>query len=100
LTEQAIMPVTSDALDGHRVAQGGPSVGRPHRLSTNPDLARPALFTALRTGFVKDLLQRTFAATRQLRSERRRKVGLTLGAPGRGLGNLLAVAPDQANARR
>ena len=65
-----------------------------------PDTTRPALFTALRAGFADELLRQAFTVTRDLRTRRRRERGLALGADARGLGKLLIVAPDQANARR
>src|SRR5918997_1229636 len=43
----------------------------PQRLSGAPELARAALFTALRTGFAEELLRRAFEATRELRAARR-----------------------------
>ena len=101
LAEKAVLPVTFGALDGEAewLDEERRRVG-PHRLSADPRLARPALFTALRTGFAEDLLRRAFEATRTLRAERRLGLGLAPGEAGRGLGKLLVVAPDQANARR
>jgi hypothetical protein len=64
------------------------------------ETTRPALFTALRTGFARDLLQEAFRATRNLRARRRKERGLSAGEPARGLGKLLVVAPDQRSARR
>ncbi|RYI87104.1 MAG: restriction endonuclease subunit R, partial [Acetobacteraceae bacterium] len=61
---------------------------------------RPALFTALRTGFAEGLLRRAFEATRKLRAERRLALGAAPGETPRGLGKLLVVAPDQIQARR
>ena len=102
-----MLPVTFGALDGEarwlEPAQAGPDGGRtraeagPHRLAgSHPtETTRPALFTALRTGFADALLRRAFDATRQLRAERR-----AAGLGPRGLGKLLVVAPDQAQARR
>ena len=125
LAERAVLPVTFGALDGEaswlEPVEGEPrpcpratmagadgaepassvpgarqAVG-PHRLSGSyPDeTTRPALFTALRTGFADALLRRAFDATRQLRAERRQQ-----GLGPRGLGKLLVVAPDQEQARR
>ena len=79
---------------GRRLARNGCSrTGRPRT-------TRPALFTALRTGFADQLLREAFAATRALRAARRHERDLPPGAPARGLGKLLVVAPDQVNARR
>ena len=102
LAERAVLPVTFGALDGEatwRDPEGG-SVG-PHRLSgRHPDeTTRPALFTALRTGFAEALLREAFLAARDLRARRRRERGLAQGASAHGLGKLLVVAPDQATAR-
>ena len=95
-----MLPVTFGALDGEaewrdrwtRSAASDRS-GRRRRL------AHAALFTALRTGFADALLRGAFEACRDHRTARRRR-----SAPARrrsrGLGKLLVVAPDQANARR
>ena len=108
LAERAVLPVSFGALDGEASwlgpaddTGGRPHLG-PHRLrAPAPDEAtRPALFTALRTGFAEALLRRAFEATRRLRAERRGKLGVAPGAAARGLGKLLVVAPDQAQARR
>ena len=109
LAERAVLPVSFGALDGEASwlgpePEGGgerPHLG-PHRLrSVAPNEAtRPALFTALRTGFAEALLRRAFEATRSLRAERRARLGLPPGEAARGLGKLLVVAPDQAQARR
>src|SRR3712207_8355957 len=64
------------------------------------ETTRPALFTALRTGFARELLQEAFRATRNLRTRRRAERGLAMGEAARGLGKLLVVAPDQRSARR
>ena len=74
----------------------------PHRLNnSHPDeTTRPALFTALRTGFAEALLREAFVAIRDLRAQRRQERGLPPAAVARGLGKLLVVAPDQAAARR
>src|SRR5688572_30729432 len=107
VAEKAVLPVTFGALDGQASwLEGGktaaelPRVG-PHRLS-GPypvETTRPALFTALRTGFALELLQQTFKATRELRAQRRAERGLAPGEGARGLGKLLVVAPDQKSAR-
>jgi hypothetical protein len=104
LAERAVLPVTFGAMDGEAEwleGKGRTPVG-PHRLSgAHPtETTRPALFTALRTGFAEVLLREAFAATRRLRAERRAALGLAPGAEARGIGKLLVVAPDQANARR
>src|SRR3712207_9501700 len=74
----------------------------PHRLGgTYPvETTRPALFTALRTGFARELLQEAFRATRELRAERRAERGPLPGEPARGLGKLPVVAPRQRHAPR
>ena len=109
-----MLPVTFGALDGEAswlqpvedtaAADGSSSrqpVG-PHRLSgSHPDeTTRPALFTALRTGFADDLLHRAFDAIRDLRARRRAMRARDPAGDGRGLGKLLVVAPDQEQARR
>ncbi|KMO43419.1 restriction endonuclease subunit R [Methylobacterium tarhaniae] len=106
LAEKAVLPVNFGALDGEASwLEGGRTSGQarvgPHRLSGPGPSAttRPALFTALRTGFARDLLREAFFATRRLRAERRRRRGLTATEAVRGLGKLLVVAPDQASAQ-
>ena len=108
VTERAVLPVTFGALDGEaswlqagRTAKDDVRLG-PHRLS-GPypiETTRPALFTALRTGFARELLQEAFRATRNLRARRRAERGLAVDEATRGLGKLLVVAPDQRSARR
>jgi superfamily II DNA or RNA helicase len=108
VAERAVLPVTFGALDGESSwLQGGRTTAEeirlgPHRLSGPypKETTRPALFTALRTGFARELLQEAFRATRQLRSRRRTGRGLAVGETARGLGKLLVVAPDQRSARR
>ena len=105
LAERAVLPVVFGALDGeaswldHDVKQpdGSPTQVGPHRLFNHwpTEQTRPALFTALRTGFAGQLLREAFTATRDLRARRRK----ALGEGARGLGKLLVVAPDQAAAR-
>src|SRR5215217_6860402 len=107
IAEKAVLPVTFGALDGEvswlesgKTAAEQPRVG-PHRLS-GPypvETTRPAIFTALRTGFALELLQQAFKATRELRAQRRAERGLVPGDGARGLGKLLVVAPDQKSAR-
>ena len=102
LVERAVLPVTFGALDGEASwrDEKGNAVG-PHRLggSHPAETTRPALFTALRTGFAEALLREAFLAIRDLRARRRRERGLAPGEAARGLGKLLVVAPDQAAAR-
>ena len=101
LAEKAVLPITFGALDGEArwLDERRAPVG-PHRLSAGFETTRQALFTALRTEFADALLDEALAATRRLRAERRAALGLAPGEPGRGLGKLLVVAPDQDNARR
>ena len=98
-----MLPVLFGAIDGeaswldeNRLPAG------PHRLRTPwpTEMTRPALFTALRTGFAEHLLREAFTAVRTLRADRRRERELAAGQDGRGLGKLLVVAPDQVTARR
>jgi hypothetical protein len=103
IAERAVLPVTFGALDGDATwrEESGTEAG-PHRLGGRypTETTRPALFTALRTGFAEALLREAFTATRRLRAERRRERGLAPDAVAPGLGKLLVVAPDQTNARR
>ena len=103
LNDRAVLPVTFGALDGEAIwrDETGLELG-PHRLGKSyPDeTTRPALFTALRTGFAEALLREAFVAIRDLRARRRQERGLPPSAAARGLGKLLVVAPDQAAARR
>ena len=100
LAERAVLfgAVDGEAswLDESRVAVG------PHRLFGHwpTETTRPALFTALRTGFAEQLLREAFTATRTLRAEQRRERSLPPDQEVTGLGKLLVVAPDQVNARR
>jgi superfamily II DNA or RNA helicase len=108
LAERAVLPVSFGALDGEASWLGpeGETGERPHlgphrlRAVAPNEATRPALFTALRTGFAEALLRRAFEATRRLRAERRSRLGVAPGEAARGLGKLLVVAPDQAQARR
>jgi superfamily II DNA or RNA helicase len=108
INERAVLPVTFGALDGEASwLQGGRTAIEetrlgPHRLSGPypTETTRPALFTALRTGFARELLQEAFRATRRLRARRRAERGLADDETVRGLGKLLVVAPDQRSARR
>lgn len=108
VAERAVLPVTFGALDGEASwLQGGLTARQetrlgPHRLS-GPypiETTRPALFTALRTGFARELLEEAFRASRAIRARRRAERGLGVGETARGLGKLLVVAPDQRSARR
>jgi superfamily II DNA or RNA helicase len=102
LAERSVLPVTFGALDGEASwrDESGNALG-PHRISgRHPDeTTRPALFTALRTGFAEALLWEAFVAIRHVRARRRQERGLAPGAAARGLGKLLVVAPDQSTAR-
>ena len=103
LRERAVLPVTFGALDGEATwrAEEGVEVG-PHRLAAAypTETTRPALFTALRTGFAEALLREAFVAVRDLRNARRQERKLAAGEAALGLGKLLVVAPDQDNGRR
>ena len=101
LAEKAVLPVDFGALDGEAewLDEERRRLG-PHRISGSPEVARAALFTALRTGFARDLLRRAFDATRDLRTARRERLGIRPGEAAMGLGKLLVVAPDQENARQ
>ncbi len=100
LAERAVLPVTFGAIAGEASwMDEGLALG-PHRLDESHETTRAALFTALRTGFAEQLLDQAFDATRHLRAERRRRLGLMPGEQAKGLGKLLVVAPDQAQARR
>jgi superfamily II DNA or RNA helicase len=101
LAEKAVLPLRFGAVDGQAewMDEERRRIG-PQPISGGPEIARPALFTALRTGFSDDLLRESFIATRDLRATRREARGLPPGTEGHGLGKLLVVAPDQANARR
>ncbi len=102
LADRAVLPVLFGALDGEAswLDENGAACG-PHRLFNHwpTEATRPALFTALRTGFAEQMLRRAFDATRALRTARRGERRLAADASGRGLGKLLVVAPDQAVAR-
>ncbi|HQT77585.1 MAG: restriction endonuclease subunit R [Rhodospirillales bacterium 20-64-7] len=103
LADRAVLPVMFGALDGEAkwLDEDGLACG-PHRLFNHwpTETTRPALFTALRTGFADELLKQAFRATRALRAQRRRVRGLPADASARGLGKLLVVAPDQTVARQ
>ncbi len=103
LAERAVLPVLFGAVDGEAswLDENRTPVG-PHRLFSPwpTETTRPALFTALRTGFAEHLLREAFTAIRTLRADRRRGRDLAAGQDARGLGKLLVVAPDQATARR
>lgn len=101
LAERAILPVTFGAVAGEArwLDAEGLELG-PHALDESHETTRAALFTALRTGFAEQLLDEAFDATRMLRAERRRRLGVVAGEEARGLGKLLVIAPDQSQARR
>ena len=103
LAERAVLPVVFGALDGEAswLDEERNQAG-PHRLFSHwpTETTRPALFTALRTGFAEHLLRESFVAIRTLRATRRTQRGLAAGDEARGLGKLLVVAPDQPSARR
>jgi hypothetical protein len=100
LSEKAVIPVTFGALDGEASWRENDVESGPHRLAAAypGETTRPALFTALRTGFAEALLREAFLAVRDLRARRREERGLPLAASARGLGKMLAVAPDQTTA--
>ncbi len=103
LTERAVLPVVFGALDGEASwLDEDRNPAGPHRLFSHwpVETTRPALFTALRTGFADELLREAFTATRALRARRREERDLAPGTDARGLGKLLVVAPDQTTARR
>ncbi|WP_367617273.1 DEAD/DEAH box helicase [Plastoroseomonas hellenica] len=101
LAEKAVLPVTFGALDGEATWREEEVEVGPHRLSAPypSETTRPALFTALRTGFAEALLREAFVAVRGIRAERREARGLAAGTAARGLGKLLVVAPDQLAAK-
>ncbi|MFO1028653.1 MAG: DEAD/DEAH box helicase family protein [Acetobacteraceae bacterium] len=101
LAEKAVLPVTFGALDGEATWREEAMDVGPHRLAGlfPTETTRPALFTALRTGFAEALLREAFVAIRRVRAERRQARGLAADAEARGLGKLLVVAPDQATAK-
>lgn len=105
LAERAMLPVTFGAIDGEaswleggRIAGDSPRVG-PHRLGAGSVriTTRPALFTALRTGFARDLLSRPSSPRSALRAPARAD-GITRPASRPGLGKLLVVAPIRRRA--
>ena len=101
LEERAILPCVFGAVDGEAEwLDAAQSRCGPHRLSERPALARPALFTALRTEFAEHLLREALEACRAHRQRRRQALGLTPREPALGLGKLLVVAPNQALAQQ
>ena len=78
LAERAVLPVLFGAVDGEAswLDEARTPTG-PHRLASPwpTETTRPALFTALRTGFADGLLREAFTAARTLRAERRRLRG-------------------------
>jgi superfamily II DNA or RNA helicase len=101
LAEKAVLPVTFGALDGEATWREEEVEVGPHRLggAFPTETTRPALFTALRTGFAEALLREAFLAIRTTRAARRKVRGLSTDVEARGLGKLLVVAPDQATAK-
>lgn len=100
LAERAIVPVRFGALDGEAEwLSAGERIGAASFADAG-DRVRPMLFTALRTGYADDLLRAAYLDCRRRRGARRAQQGLMPGAPARGLGKLLVVAPDQGTARR
>ncbi|WP_458097769.1 DEAD/DEAH box helicase [Roseomonas sp. WA12] len=102
LAEKAVIPVVFGALDGEASWREEDVESGPHRLAAlHPtETTRPALFTALRTGFAEALLREAFVAVRDLRAKRRLARGLPAGVAARGLGKMLVVAPDQSTAKQ
>src|ERR687886_31392 len=106
VAERAVLPVTFGALDGEASwLQGGRMATEPVRLGPHrlggaypTKTTPPALFTALRPRFARELLQEAFRATRELRARPRNERGLAAGAAARGLGKLLVVAPRPGRA--
>lgn len=101
LEERAILPCVFGAVDGEAEwldAEQNPC--GPHRLSGRLDLARPALFTALRTEFAEHLLGQALRACREHRRRRRQALKLAPHESALGLGKLLVVAPNQALAQQ
>ncbi len=90
LSERAVLPVRFGVLDGEASWLVEPDPDRtraqlgPHRLGAAfpSETTRPALFTALRTGFADALLREAFDATRQLRARRRARLDAEAGGPG------------------
>ena len=84
LRERAVLPVTFGALDGEARwrAEEGMEVG-PHPLHAPypNETTRPALFTALRTGFAEALLRQAFVAARDLRAHAAKSVVLLRAKP-------------------
>lgn len=104
LAERAILPVTFGAVDGTaewRPKREGaaPAPVGPVPISSDPELARYALYTAFRTGFADAMLRRTFDDLRAKRAAWRAEVGGDDPSPP-GLGKMLVVASDQNVARR
>ncbi len=105
LAERAVIPVTFGAMDGTamwrpRKTGVAPNPSEPVALSAEPDLARYALYTALRTEFADEMLRRAFEDCRAHRQRRRLALALGPGDSARGLGKMLVVASDQVIARR
>lgn len=99
LAEQAIVPIRFGALDGRAEWLFRGDRCEAGSFGEAGERLRPMLFTALRTGYAKDLLRRAFQDCREHRARRRAALGLAPHETARGLGKLLVVAPDQATAR-
>jgi len=105
IAERAIIPVRFGALDGlaewkPKGNSSAPTPEEPVPLSTSPDLARYALYTAFRTEFAQALLRRCFDDCRQHRAIRRSEMSEEQAKTRRGLGKMLVVASDQTVARQ
>jgi superfamily II DNA or RNA helicase len=103
--ERAILPVTFGAMEGDALWRpmknsAAPRPLEPVPLSAEPDLAKYAIYTALRTEFADAMLSEAFRSCREHRARRRHEIGATGDASARGLGKLLVVASDQDVARR
>ncbi|WP_207459448.1 DEAD/DEAH box helicase family protein [Azospirillum sp. SYSU D00513] len=100
LAEKAILPVTFGAMDGTAswldAARREQAVDA---LSQAGERMRPALFTALRTGFATAMLREAYRACRDHRARRRAELKAA-DADAKGLGKLLVIAPDQTTARQ
>ncbi len=101
LAEKAILPVTFGAMDGTAAWLDAAREPRAvDALSRPGDHMRPALFTALRTGFATAMLREAYRACREHRAKRRAELKIPDGTETRGLGKLLVIAPDQTTARQ
>ena len=104
LAEKAVIPVQFGALDGQaewkpKKEGMAPAPEGPVKISAEPEIARYALYAALRTGYAEEMLREAFDACRRHRAMRRTRMHLEPGTEARGLGKLLVVASDQTVAR-